>query len=112
MAKAPKKPSRRVTWATVRDLALSLSGVEESTSYRTPAMKVGGKLIARLKEDGETIVVPMTIDERDVRIEADPDVFFVTDHYVPWPYVLVRLAKVTRTDLRELLQDAWRMMGG
>jgi hypothetical protein len=112
MAKAPKKPSRKVTWSTVRALALALPGVEESTSYRTPAMKVRGKLIARLKEDGETIVVPMTIDERDVRIEADPDVFFVTDHYVPWPYVLVRLAKVTRTDLRELLQDAWRMMGG
>ena len=54
----------------------------------------------------------MTNYERAVRIEADPDVFFVTDHYVPYPYVLVRLAKVTRTDLRELLQDAWRMMGG
>jgi hypothetical protein len=113
MAKAPKKPSnRRVTWATVRSLALALPGVEESTSYRTPAMKVRGKLIARLKEDGETIVVPMTIAEREVRIEANPDVFFVTDHYVPYPYVLVRLAAVTRTDLRELLQDAWRLMGG
>jgi hypothetical protein len=112
MAKAPKKPSRKVTWATVRELALALEGVEESTSYRTPAMKVRGKLIARLKEDGETIVVPMPIAERDVRIAADPDVFFVTEHYVPWPYVLVRLATITRTDLRELLQDAWRKMGG
>jgi hypothetical protein len=111
MAKAPKKPSRKVTWNTVRDLALALPGVEESTSYRTPAMKVRGKLVARLKEDGETIVVPMGLDERAVRIEADPKVFFVTDHYVPFPYVLVRLAAVTRTELRELLQDAWRMMG-
>jgi hypothetical protein len=111
MAKAPKKPSRKATWATVRDLALALPGVEESTSYRTPAMKVRGKLIARLKEDGETIVLPMAIADRKVRIAADPDVFFVTDHYVPWPYVLVRLAKIPRTDLRELLQDAWRMMG-
>jgi hypothetical protein len=113
MAKSPKKrASRRVTWATVRELALALPGVEESTSYRTPAMKVRGKLIARLKEDGKTIVVPMTIADRAMRMEADPDVFFVTDHYVPWPYVLVRLAAITRTDLREMLQDAWRMMGG
>jgi hypothetical protein len=111
MAKAPKKPSRRVTWVTVRQLALALPGVEESTSYRTPAMKVRGKRIARLKEDGETIVVPMGLDERAVRIEADPDVFFVTEHYVPWPYVLVRLALVKRSDLRELLQGAWRMVG-
>jgi hypothetical protein len=112
MAKARKRRSRKVTWATVRELALALPGVEESTSYRTPAMKVRGKLIARLKEDGETIVVPMTIAKRAVRIEADPDVFFVTEPYLPWPYVLVRLAKVTRTDLRDLLQDAWRLMGG
>jgi hypothetical protein len=112
MAKAPKKQSRKVTWATVRSLAVALPDVEESTSYRTPAMKVRGKLIARLKEDGETIVVPMPIAERDERIAAEPDVFFVTDHYVAFPYVLVRLAKVTRTDMRELLQDAWRMVGG
>jgi hypothetical protein len=75
-------------------------------------MKVRGKLIARLKEDGKTIVVPMTVADRAMRTEAAPDVFFVTEHYVPWPYVLVRLGMVTRTDLRELLQDAWRMMGG
>ncbi|HEY1376016.1 MAG TPA: MmcQ/YjbR family DNA-binding protein [Gemmataceae bacterium] len=113
MAKSRKKPAgRKVTWATVRDLALALPGVEESTSYRTPAMKVRGKLIARLKEDGETIVVPMTLADRAMRIEADPAVFFVTDHYVPYPYVLVLLAAVTRADLRELLHDAWRMMGG
>jgi hypothetical protein len=107
-----KQSSKSVTWTTVRDLALALPDVEESTSYRTPAMKVRGKLIVRLKEDGETIVVPMGLDERAVRIAAEPDVFFVTEHYVPWPYVLVRLAKMTRTDLRELLQDAWRMVGG
>ncbi len=111
MAKAPKKPSRKVTWATDRQLALALPNVEESTSYRTPAMKVHGKLIARLKEDGETIVLPMPIADRAVRIAAEPAVFFVTDHYIAYPYVLVRLAKVTRTDLREMLQDAWRMTG-
>jgi hypothetical protein len=107
-----KQSSRSVTWATVRELALALPGVEESTSYRTPAMTVRGKLIARLKKDGETIVVPMPIADRDVRIAAEPNVFFVTEHYVPWPYVLIRLATITRTDRRELLQDAWRMMGG
>src|SRR4051794_31377201 len=112
MAKAPKKSPRKVTWATVRELALALPGVEESTSYRTLAMKVRGKLIARLKEDGETVVVPMTLSDRAMRIEADPDVFFVTEHYVPYPYVLVRLAKVTRADVRDRLQHAWRMRGG
>jgi hypothetical protein len=48
-------------------------------------MKVHGKLIARLKEDGETIVVPMPIADREVRTAAELNVFFVTDHYVPYP---------------------------
>jgi hypothetical protein len=51
-------------------------------------------------------VVPVPIFDRDVRIEAEPGVFFVNDHYVAYPYALVRLANMTRTDLRELLQDA------
>lgn len=112
MAKAPKKKSRKVAWTTVRDHALDLPGTEESTSYRVPAMRIRGKPITRLKDDGETMVVPMTLADRAMRIEADFDMFFVTDHYVSNPYVLVRLAKVTRTDLREKLQDAWRMVGG
>src|SRR6266566_517268 len=113
MAKARRTPGPwTVTWSTVRELVLAFPCVEESTSYRTPAIKVRGKLIAPLKEDGETIVVPMTLADRAMRIEADPDVFFVTEHYLPYSYVLVRLASVKRTDLRELLQDAWRMVGG
>ena len=42
---------------------------------------------------------------------AEPDVFFVTDHNVPYPYVLLQLGKMTRTELQELLQNAWRIMG-
>ena len=80
MSKAPKKPSpRKVTRATDCDVALREPGVKVSLSYKTPAMKVRGKLISRLKEDGETIVVPMTIAERDERIAAESDVFFVTN---------------------------------
>jgi hypothetical protein len=113
MRKDGKKPtSRKITWDTVRGLALALPGTEESTSYRTPAIKVHGKLIARLKEDGETLVVAVPLEEQRMRCEADPDVFFVTEHYRGFPYVLVRLGKVARADLRELLADAWRRVAG
>lgn len=67
MANAPKKLPRKVTWATVRQLALALPGMEESNSYGTPAMKGRGKLIARLKDDGETSVVRTGLDEQFVR---------------------------------------------
>jgi hypothetical protein len=92
----------------VRRLALALPGVEEGPSYGTPGFRVRGKFLARLWEDGETLVVKCGDEERDFRMEADPGTFFTTDHYRGYPTVLVRLANVSRSDLREVLEEAWR----
>lgn len=100
--------SSRVTLATVRRLALGFPGVEEGLSYGTPGFRVRGKFLARLWEDGETLVVKCGDDERDFRMKADPGTFFVTDHYRGYPTVLVRLAKAKPADLRDLLEEAWR----
>ena len=98
----------RVTLATVRRLALALPGVEEGLSYGTPGFRVRGKFLARLWEDGETLVVKCGDDERDFRMQADPETFFITDHYRGYPTVLVRLPRVTTADLKEVLEEAWR----
>lgn len=98
----------RVTYDTVRKLALRLPGVEEGTSYGTRALKVKGKLLVRLKEDGETIVLITDFFERDYLLRSAPDTFFITDHYKDYPAVLVHLPQVAPEQLRELLEDAWR----
>lgn len=98
----------RVTYETVLELARALPDAKESTSYGTPALKVGGKLFVRLKEDGETIVLRTDAFERAHLLSTDPKVFFITDHYREYPWVLVRLSETTRTQLRELLEGAWR----
>ena len=97
-----------VTFAAVRKLALALPGVEEGTSYRTPAFKVRGKLIARLREDGETLVVKVGFELRDFLMNADPATFYITDHYRGYPAVLVRLPRVDRARLRDVLEEAWK----
>jgi hypothetical protein len=107
------KPGRRrrqrgVTYATVRRLGLALDGVEEGTSYGTAALKVRGKLMLRLKEDGETIAIRTDFDERDVLLRLDPEAFFLTDHYRDYPWVLVRLARIAERPLGDLIQGAWR----
>jgi hypothetical protein len=99
----------RVTLATVRRLALAFPGVEEGPSYGTPGFRVRGKFLARLWEGGETLVVKCGDDERDFRMKADPETFFITDHYRGYPTVLVRLTSVTTTDLRDVLEQAWRL---
>ena len=99
----------KVTLATVRRLALALPGVEEGTSYGTPGFRVRNKFMARMWEDGEVLVVKCGHDERDFRMRANPKTFFTTDHYLGYPTVLVRLASVTPAELKDVLEQAWRI---
>jgi hypothetical protein len=92
----------------VREIALAFPGVEEGKSYGTPGFRVKGKSFARLWEDGETLVLRCEIAERELLVEADPEVFFLTDHYRDWPYVLVRIARASRDVLAEALENSWR----
>jgi hypothetical protein len=98
-----------VTFDDVRALALALPQVEEATSYGTPAFKLRGQLIARLREEGDVLVVKAEIGHRDALIAARPDVYFVTPHDHDSRYVLVRLPAVDAPDLADLLADAWAM---
>jgi len=96
------------TWDTVRKLAGELPEVEEGTSYRTPALKVRGRMFVRLREDEETIVVWTDYDEREALTQGQPETFLVTPHYEDYPLVLIRLARVDADELRELLTESWR----
>jgi hypothetical protein len=98
-----------VKFEAVRKFVLSLDGVEEVRSYGTPGFKVRGALFARLKEDGETLVVCMGFDARDEMIAAAPEIYFVTDHYLNYKWILVRLPKLEMDGMRDLLRGAWRM---
>ena len=97
-----------VRMATVRKLALALPGVEEGTSYGTTAFRVRKKLLARLREDESTLVVSTTWEERAELCESKPDVFFYTDHYANYEYVLVRLPAVSKPLLAQVLEAGWR----
>ncbi len=101
---------RGITWQQFCAAALRLPGVEEGTSYATPALFVRKKLLARLKEDGETAAVRVDFLDRDVLLEADPDAFYLTDHYRAYPLVLMRLAAVRNAVALRLIELAWRLV--
>ena len=88
---------------------MKLPGVEKGTSYGTPALHVRKKFLARLKEDGETVALRVDLFERDVLLELDRATFYVTDHYRPYPAMLVRLKQVRVDMLQEILEQAWRL---
>ncbi|HKW23237.1 MAG TPA: MmcQ/YjbR family DNA-binding protein [Ktedonobacterales bacterium] len=99
-----------VTFETVRDIALTYPGVEEGMSFGTPALRVRGKFMARLREDGETLVIKASETEREFRMTVDPATFFITEHYRGYSAVLVRLARVSVEDLADLIEQSWRWL--
>jgi hypothetical protein len=97
------------TLELVRRVALALPGVEEGVCHGTPAFYVRGRLMLRLWEDGETLVVRFPREKRAALIEENPDVFSVTDHYRNYPAVLMNLLAVNRKLLERMIEGAWRM---
>jgi hypothetical protein len=96
-----------VSFAGVCALASALPDVEEAMSWGTPGLKLKGRFLARLKEDGESLVLRMGFQRRDQLMKASPSVFYITDHYVGYPAVLVRLPQVRTSVLKKLLKEAW-----
>ncbi len=88
--------------------ATGLPGVEESTWYGTPSFKVKGKSFVRLK-DPDTLVLLCPLEEKELLIEVEPDIFFETDHYKGWPAVLARLSRIDGEMLQHRLTKAWLM---
>lgn len=107
--RTPEKKREPMTFEKVRSLALAFPNVVDATSYGTPAFKVAGNLIARLHQDGVSLVVKIDPGERAMRMKVDPETFYITDHYLNYPWILVRIATVDPDDLRDLLEDAWRL---
>jgi hypothetical protein len=112
MTTAPKSGTKRlaVTFEQVRLAAHVFPGVEDSSSYGTPALKVRGKLLARVHQSGECFVLRADLLDREILMQSDPKVFFITDHYRDYPWILVRFSAVDPGTLADLLERAWRLV--
>jgi hypothetical protein len=99
-----------MTFDEVRAMALALPQVEESTSYETPAFRIGKRLIARLHQDGDALVVRVDGLEREALLATKPDQFFETPHYEGTNWILARLDTVDPQELAELLAAAWKRL--
>jgi hypothetical protein len=99
-----------ITEDDVRQIALSLPETTEKPSYGTPGFRVKDKLFARIREEGDVLVVWIgDLAEKEALIAAEPDKFFTTPHYDGHPTVLVRFAAVGVDELEELLTESWRL---
>src|SRR5215831_15345594 len=104
----------KIDFDTVRKVGLGLPGVEESTAYGEPALKLKGKLLAcmashRSAEPG-TLVVCVSFLDRAVLIAEAPEIYYVKEHYLNYQSVLVRLSRIGLDALRDLLRMAHKFV--
>jgi len=101
---------RKADFDIVRKIGRAFPGVEESTCFGQPALKINGRMFTcvashRSAEPG-SLVVLVDFPRRQELLAEAPDVYYVTDHYVEYPSVLVRLEKIQPDALRGLLAGA------
>ncbi len=99
-----------ITEDNVRRVALSLPATIEKPSYGTPGFRVRDKLFARIRPEGDALVVWVSDEaEKLAMVKSEPQKFFTTSHYDGHPTVLVRFDAIGTRELRELLTDSWRL---
>src|SRR3984885_4519304 len=112
--KTSQKHGSTINFDTVRKIGLKLPGVEASTAWGAPALKVRGKLLACVpthhSAEPGSLMVRVDFDDRAELLAAAPDVYYVTDHYLGYSAVLVRLSRVTQDVLRDLLGMAHKFV--
>ena len=105
---------KAISFDTVREFGLALPDVEEGTSYGSPSLKVGGQMFACIpvhpSAEPKSLAVRIDFDQRDELLAAEPATYYLKDHYVNYPVVLVRLSRINRDALRDLLLMAWRFV--
>jgi hypothetical protein len=98
----------------VESIGCTLPDVEVSTTWGQPTLKVRGEMFACMaankSAEPNTLVVMMDFADRDALIEEDPDTYYLKEHYLNYPCVLVRLSHVRADALRDLITGAHRFV--
>ena len=102
--------TRATTFKAVEAIGRTLPDVEVTTTWGQPTLKVRGRMFACIAShksaEPNSLVVMMDFAARDALIEDDPDTYYLKDHYLNYPCVLVRLSRIRKDALRDLIVGA------
>ena len=105
---------KTIDFNTVREIVMALPDVEETANHGAPSFKLrGGPLTCQALDksvEPNTLAVRIDFDQRAELLAAEPSVYYVTDHYMNYPTVLVRLSRIDRKSLSDSLDMAWRFV--
>ena len=109
------KKRASIDFDAVREIALALPGVEESTTSRGTSLKVAGRMLCcpavHASAEPSSLMVRVSAEERERLLTTEPGTYYLTEHYAPYSAILVRLSRVSRSSLRDLLATAALQIG-
>ena len=87
-----------------RKIMMAIPGTDERLWFNQPSVFIHDRFLAKThhKEDAVTLQVG-SMEMRDMMLEAEPRLFYITDHYRKFPFVLIRLSALTKTVLKDML---------
>jgi hypothetical protein len=92
--------SRKEGWK----IALAFPGTEEVLWFNKPAVFLHGQFLTKVHDKEEAMTFRVSsMEMRDMMLEAEPGLFYITDHYRNFPFILARLSALTPTVLKELI---------
>src|SRR3984957_244030 len=101
---ASGRATKGLTRSEARKIALAFEGASEGPYFGKPAVFVAEKFLTRVHHKEEAMVLAVgSMEMRDMMLEAEPKLFYITDHYKKFPYLLARLSKLDKATLKDLL---------
>jgi hypothetical protein len=107
-------PQKAIDFEVVRSFGAALPDVKDATSRLGGALKFKGRLLAceaiHKSAEPNSLMVSISLKRRETLLAQNSDAYYLTNHYAPYPAILVRLSRIKRTALKELLTESWEFM--
>ena len=104
-------PHQASDFEAVRSIGTALPDVKDASGSRGTALKLKGRLLAceaiHKSAEPNSLMVRISTKRREALLAQDAEAYYLTDHYAPYPAILVRLSRIRRTALKELLTESW-----
>ena len=103
-------PHQAVDFESVRSIGASLPDVKDASGPRGTALKIKKQLLAceaiHKSAEPNSLMVRIGLERREALLAQDASTYYLTDHYAPYPAILVRLSRIKRASLKSLLTES------
>lgn len=107
-------PRQAVDFAVVRSIGTALPDVKDASGALGLALRFKGKLLAckavHRSAEPDSLMIRIGLQRREAMLAEDAETYYLTGHYKPYPVILVRLPRITRSALKELLAESWEFV--